>query len=570
MSKKLSTLAVGNKIKFGTLYGQPIVWIVADKNHSGYPSGAVTFVSEKIIKIMCADATEPSSSDSNRRSYGNNRWIYSNIRTWLNSAAAAGAWYTARHSTDQAPDASHVWSNYNPYSALAGFLNGFTANERNALLSTTITVGRSSTDGGGTESDTCKIFNLSCAEVGLSGDVTAGSLLALFNSSNSSRLAYPTAQAVSNSNYTTSGLNTGAAWWWWLRDAYASGSYDVRLVDTDGTLGSSRAYYGRGGLRPAFNLSSDLLISDSPDSDGCYTVIYNSAPTVPSSISVPTAVEGGKTLAVSWGASSDVDGNLSGYKLERSVNGGAWSQIYSGSTRSFTDTITFGWNTVAYRVRAYDAEGAHSGYKTSDTRSVHNNRAPVISGSDRNLGSFAPSPPSTTYNVTDADGDTVAVKVYLDNVQKQAFNASLGTNYTLTFTAAEWQKILNGSHTWKITADDGNGGTATRTITFTKAVTGISFTTAIMAADAMPTKAIVNMKGYIADGATLKIEICNNARDSAPTWEEITQKVTSGQKHFFANKTKTASAWGVALRVTVNKGTATATCYITQIGGNFG
>lgn len=570
MSKKLSTLTVGNKIKFGTLYGQPIVWTVADKNHSGYPSGAVTFVSEKIIKIMCADATEPSSSDGNRRSYGNNRWIYSNIRTWLNSAAAAGAWYTARHSTDQAPDASHVWSSYNPYSALAGFLNGFTTNERNALLSTTITVGRASVDGGGTESDTCKIFNLSCAEVGLSGDVTAGSLLALFNSNNSSRLAYPTAQAVSNSNYTASSLATGSPWWWWLRDAYASNSYSVRYVDTDGALSGSRACNGYRGLRPAFNLSSDLLISDSPDSDGCYTVIYNSAPTVPSSISVPTAVEGGKTLAVSWGASSDVDGNLSGYKLERSVNGGAWSQIYSGSARSFTDTITFGWNTVAYRVRAYDTEGAHSGYKTSDTRSVHNNRAPVISGSDRNLGSFAASPPSTSYNVTDADGDTVAVKVYLDNVQKQAFNASLGTNYTLTFTAAEWQKILNGSHTWKITADDGNGGTATRTTTFTKAVTGISFTTAIMAADAMPTKAIVNMKGYIADGATLKIEICNNARDSAPTWEEITQKVTSGQKHFFTNKTKTASAWGVALRVTVNKGTATATCYITQIGGNFG
>ena len=570
MSKKMSSLAVGNKIKFGTLYGVPIVWTVADKNHSGYPSGAVTFVSDKIIKIMCADATEPSSSDSTRRSYGNNRWIYSNIRTWLNSAAAAGAWYSARHSTDQTPDASHVWDSKNPYSALAGFLNGFTANERNALLSTTIVVGRASVDGGGTESDTCKIFNLSCAEVGLSGDVTAGSLLALFNSSNSSRLAYPTAQAVSNSNYTNSSLNTGAAWWWWLRDAYASNSCNVRHVSTDGGLSRSSAYSGHGGLRPAFNLSSDLLISDSPDSDGCYTVIYNSAPTVPSSITVPTTVEGGGKLTISWGASTDVDGNLSGYKLERSVNGGAYSQIYAGTARSYTDAITFGWNTVAYRVRAYDAEGAHSGYKTSDTRTVHNNHDPVISGSDRNLGSFSSSPPSTTYNVTDADGDTVAVKVYLDGALKQSFNAALGTNYALTFTAAEWQKILNGSHTWKVTADDGNGGTATRTITFTKAVTGIAFTTSIMAADAMPTKAIVNMKGHIADGAELKIEICNNARDSAPTWEDITQKVLTAQKHFFTNTTKTDSAWGVALRVTVNKGTASETCYITQIGGNFG
>ena len=344
----------------------------------------------------------------------------------------------------------------------------------------------------------------------------------------------------------------------------------MRRVNSDGTLHDDYAFYGNYGLRPAFNLSSDLLISDSPDSDGCYTVIYNTAPTVPSSITVPTAVEGGASLTVTWGASTDADSNLSGYKLERSVGGGSWTQIYSGTARTYTDAITFGWTTVAYRVRAYDAAGAHSGYRTSETRTVHNNRAPVISGSDRNLGSFSSSGPSTTYNVTDADGDTVAVKVYLDNVLKKSFNAALGTNYTLNFSAADWQKILNGVHTWKVTADDGNGGTATRTITFTKAVTGISFTTKVLRADDMPTKAIVNMKGNIPAGATLKIEICNNGNDASPAWEDITQKVQLGQKHFFTNKTKTASAWGVALRVTVNKGSATETCYITQIGGNFG
>lgn len=568
MSKKMSTLAVGDKIKFGTLYGQPLVWIVADKDHTGYPANSVTFVAANIIKIMAADAKESANSDSNRRSYGNNRWIYSNIRQWLNSAAAAGAWYTAQHSADQSPDSTSVVS-YNPYTTLAGFLNGFTANEVAALLNTTITVCKASVDGGGTETDTCKIFNLSCTEVGLTGDQTCGSKLALF-SDNASRIAYPTAQAVSNSAYTSSNLAASKAWYYWLRDAYASNSYGVRFVNSDGTLVSSNACSGSSGLRPAFNLSSDLLISDSTDSDGCYTVIYNSAPTVPSSITVPTTVEGGASLTVTWGASTDVDGNLSGYKLERSVDGGSWTQIYSGTARTYTDAITFGWTTVAYRVRAYDAAGAYSGYRTSDTRTVHNNRAPVISGSDRNLGSFSASAPSTTYNVTDADGDTVAVKVYLDNVLQQSFNATLGTNYSLAFSAADWQKILNGAHTWKVTADDGNGGTATRTITFTKAVTGIAFTTKVLAADDMPTKAIVNMKGNIPAGAALKIEICNNGNDASPTWEDITQKVQLGQKHFFTNKTKTASAWGVALRVTVDKGTATETCYITQIGGNFG
>ena len=44
MAKALSSLAVGALVKdTGTLYnGKPIVWKIADKGHSGYPSGSVT------------------------------------------------------------------------------------------------------------------------------------------------------------------------------------------------------------------------------------------------------------------------------------------------------------------------------------------------------------------------------------------------------------------------------------------------------------------------------------------------------------------------------------------------
>lgn len=76
------------KVKFGSLHGKPIIWQVADKNHAGYPANSVILVTVQIIKMLCFDATEPSNSD--RRSYGNNRYIYSNLRQWLNSAAGAG------------------------------------------------------------------------------------------------------------------------------------------------------------------------------------------------------------------------------------------------------------------------------------------------------------------------------------------------------------------------------------------------------------------------------------------------------------------------------------------------
>lgn len=51
-------------------------------------------------------------------------------------------------------------------------------------------------------------------------------------------------------------------WWWTLTRWSTSNSYGVRNVDTVGTLSLDYAYYGRGGLRPALFLSSDLLISD--------------------------------------------------------------------------------------------------------------------------------------------------------------------------------------------------------------------------------------------------------------------------------------------------------------------
>ena len=541
---------------------------MADKNHAGYPSNSVTLVTNQIIKMLCFDATEPSNGNSDRRGYGNNRYIYSNLRQWLNSPAAAGQWYTAQHSADQTPDSSHVWNGVNPYSGLAGFLNAFTANERAALLNTTITVGKSSTDGGGTETCTDKIFPLSCTEVGLSGGHVCGSKLAIF-SDNSSRIATVTASCVANSNY-SSNPGSGAAWYYWLRDAYAGSANGARYVYSDGTLNGNGAYCGFNGLRPACNLSSDLLISDSVDSDGCYTVIYNQAPTAPSSITVPSEVLGGENLSISWAASTDPDGNLSGYILERKVGSGTWAQVYKGSARTYTDTITYGWTSVQYRVKAYDAAGAESAYTTSATRTVTNNRPPVISGTDGALGSFAATPPSYEYTVTDADGHQVTVVEKLDGTQLRSYTATLGQTNTLTIGSDAWLKILNGDHTLTITATDAKQESTVRTLTFDKAVNSVEFVqTVAMAADDMPTKALVNIQGSFPAGSTLSVWICNNGNDASPTWEDITQKALNSQKHFFTNQTKTASDWGVKIKVKLLRGSAEGPCYVQSVGGNF-
>ncbi|MDA6987053.1 hypothetical protein OSM86_24160, partial [Escherichia coli] len=64
MPQTLGSLANKAKIKFGSLYGAPIIWIKADKNHAGYPANSVTLVTNQIIKLLCFDAKESANGNS--------------------------------------------------------------------------------------------------------------------------------------------------------------------------------------------------------------------------------------------------------------------------------------------------------------------------------------------------------------------------------------------------------------------------------------------------------------------------------------------------------------------------
>ena len=100
MAQAINTLPIGAKIRFGKHQvnnepTEPIIWIIADKNHSGYPNNSVTLVTEKIIDIRAFDARETTNSDVNIATYGYNRYSRSNIRTWLNSEGVN--WYNRKH-----------------------------------------------------------------------------------------------------------------------------------------------------------------------------------------------------------------------------------------------------------------------------------------------------------------------------------------------------------------------------------------------------------------------------------------------------------------------------------------
>lgn len=300
------------------------------------------------------------------------------------------------------------------------------------------------------------------------------------------------------------------------------------------------------------------------------TVVNNNAPSAPPSIAVPNDVKGGSTLVVSWTAASDSDGNLTGYILDRSTDGGGtYTQVYKGNALTYTDTITKGWATVMYRVKAYDSYDAQSGYTTSTKRTVDNNTAPTITtSSSDNLGTKS-SGFTVSYSVDDEDAvDTLTVTEKLDGTTKRTYTATRKATNSFAVTGEYFQKITNGSHTLTVTVTDGKA-TVTKTFTFTKAVTAASITLAQpMEADAQITLCAITVGGLIPAGAVFKVEVTNNGKDSSPVWEDITTKSRDGRNHLFANQTA-VNGFAFNFRITAERGVSGEGGYIASIQGGF-
>ena len=578
MSQSISNLAVGAKIEVPVLsayqsrFGAKLVFKIADKNHSGYPANSVTLITEKIIQLMCFDAIEANNSNSDRKQYGNNRYLHSNLLQWLNSNAAAGAWYSAQHSADAPPTNANVYSNYNEYDAWAGFLAMLEPKFVAELLDTTQTVVKNTvTDGGSYETVTSKMFLASTTEVGLANEnsIAEGSLLALF-SNDASRVAYPTSECVSNSEYTNTSFATSKGWYWWLRTPYSSNARYVRRVNTGGTLDYDSASIGNRGVRPLCNLSSSILVSDTTNSDGNYEIIYNSAPSAPSGITAPAQAYSGQNIEVSCAAATDPDGDALTYCFERSYNSGAWTEVQSSAARTFTEAVSTAWNTLKYRVRAKDSYGNYSAYTTSGDIAVIHNQPPVISGANADLGvkrdGF-----TYEYSVTDPDADVVNVVEKIDGaVHATKNNVKLGETQTLSVIDDSFTALSNAIHTITITATDSAGNSAVRTLTFTKAIDGFVITlTEPLEAESQPTRCNITVTRDIPAGGEFKVEATNNPFDTSPVWEDCTNAVIAGHAHVFENTMNTAAQYGLNIRVTVKRGTALTNCWVSGIGGNF-
>ena len=240
--KTIADLPSKSKVKLGKFSGIPLKWLVC--RDSVDQSLRLILDGESVVVIgnKMFDNHEPNNPDSNRRNYGNNRYIWSNIRQWLNSDKPANQWYTAQHTYDAAPD----------YTNVAGFLHEWTEKEISVLENASWVVTKHSVDGGGSESFQSKVALPSTTEMGLESN-TGGARIDIFNN---------------NEDRVVSGVP------YWCRTPYSSNAYDACTIHTGGTLHHYRTDNTGYGVRPLCKPVASTLVSNEPDSDGCYTLVF--------------------------------------------------------------------------------------------------------------------------------------------------------------------------------------------------------------------------------------------------------------------------------------------------------
>ena len=146
-------------------------------------------------------------------------------------------------------------------------------------------------------------------------------------------------------------------------------------------------------------------------------------PYVVESFKTPSQVMQGQTIPLSWTASAAANT----YILQRNVNGGGWTQIYSGGNTSYTDTPQSNWTTVQYRVQA-GANGSYGAYATSSSIPVISASALVISGTDGDLGTLTSDVP---YTVSSDTGNPITLERYVNGQLVATTTVESGFAYSI-------------------------------------------------------------------------------------------------------------------------------------------
>lgn len=192
---------------------------------------SMTIQSQDCLLNVQFDAPEPSNPDANRQQYGNNRYIHSAIKQWLNSNEDTFNW-VSQHEYDVAPTSP----NYEG----AGFLKLLDPELVAVIGAVDKQVAKATVDGGGQDLFSDKVFLLSRTEVyGTAEGAVTGEKVYPFYS----------ALAPSVTNGELAGrikLLGSSPRHWWSRSPYPGYSHYPRYVTTSGHVSNNYANYALG------------------------------------------------------------------------------------------------------------------------------------------------------------------------------------------------------------------------------------------------------------------------------------------------------------------------------------
>lgn len=236
----VGNLGLGDAIKFGEFNGSPYTWQIVDTLDKG--KGYVTVVAEQDLGLLQYDVPENANPVANRKSQGNNRWRYSNIRQLLNASGEKDTWWVAQHEYDAKPGYA---------SSLPGFLTDFTEYEKGIIVTKTNCCVLDTADGGGSETMQDKIWLPSSYAMGL--EISLRPL----EDDHPYEAFTDNASRQYHSN-------------WWLRTVNGiSTASGVRVIIPSGSLNNSTAHGSISVVRPFCLIPTSAFIAWS-DSDNAY------------------------------------------------------------------------------------------------------------------------------------------------------------------------------------------------------------------------------------------------------------------------------------------------------------
>lgn len=179
---------------------------------------------------------------------------------------------------------------------------------------------------------------------------------------------------------------------------------------------------------------------------------------------------------------------------------------------------------------------------------------PKISGKDEDLGvknAFF----GVKYIVTcdNPEVSTFTIEEKIDDLILKKFDAVKNIEYAVSVQDSTFYKLENGQHTITIKVVD-KGKIVVRQYTFSKQETSIEMQLSkIIDSDSQPKSILLNPEWSGIESNTVKVEVCNNAYDLSPIWEDATELIKAGKEYVFTNKAKTADKWGVNIRFLCSK-----------------